>query len=106
VFAAACTVATAANRWITPGRNCRVADAAATPAGTAVRIRCTGFGLVGARVARQTERGQRHAREAEAEFLKRPAACTRLSHGFGQFIKLVVHVFPFVGVFGFNSVIH
>jgi hypothetical protein len=106
VFATACTIAAAANRRITPGRNCRVADAAATSTGTAVRIRCTGFGLVGPRVARQAEGGQSHAGKSEAEFFQRPAACDRLGQVFGQFIKFVVHGFSFVGVFGFNTVIH
>src|SRR5947199_305041 len=39
---------------------------------------------------------QRHAGEAEAEFLQRKAARDRLSHTFGQFIEYVLHIFPFI----------
>src|SRR5437667_8813857 len=45
---------------------------------------------------RQPEAGQRHAGEADAEFLQRHAARDRLGQAFGEFIELVVHVFPFV----------
>jgi hypothetical protein len=39
----------------------------------------------------QPEAGQRHAREAEAEFLHRRAARDRPSDTFYEFIELVVH---------------
>src|SRR5262245_14448510 len=45
--------------------------------------------------ARQSEAGQRHAREADAEFLQRSAPRDRLGHALGEFIELVVHVFSF-----------
>src|SRR5262249_38912290 len=83
VFAAARTEAAATSRGIAPGRNCRVAAAAATnPAGTTVRIRRTGFDFLGARVAPQAEAGQRHPGEPDAEFLQRCATGDRLSESF------------------------
>src|SRR5438552_12750875 len=51
--------------------------------------RCSG--LIG-----NPETGQRHASEADAEFLQRRAARDRLGHALGEFIELVVHNFPFV----------
>jgi hypothetical protein len=50
---------------------------------------CLGF-------VRQPETGQRHSREADAEFLKRRAARDGLGHAFGQFIEFVVHDFSFL----------
>jgi hypothetical protein len=46
------------------------------------------FGLV-----RQPEAGQRHAGEADAEFLQRRAARDRLGQVLGEFIELIVHTF-------------
>jgi len=46
--------------------------------------------------ARQPQRGQRDTREAEAEFLERPAAGDGLGQALGQFIEFVVHNFPFI----------
>jgi hypothetical protein len=73
-----------------------VANAAA-----ALAVACTGligpealcvscFGTV-----RQSEAGQRHAGEADAEFLHRRAARDRLGQVLGEFIEFVVHTFPF-----------
>jgi hypothetical protein len=44
----------------------------------------------------QPEARQRHAGEADAESLQRRAPCDRLGQAFGEFIELVVHIFPFV----------
>jgi hypothetical protein len=44
---------------------------------------------------RQPKVGQRHAGEADAEFLQRGTTCYRLHRGLREFIELVVHVFPF-----------
>src|SRR5437016_5688247 len=44
----------------------------------------------------QSQCCERHAGEAEAEFLQRPAPGDRLGHVSGQFIEFVVHNFPFV----------
>src|SRR5437773_2674913 len=44
---------------------------------------------------RQPEAGRRHAGQAGAEFLQRCAARDRLRQALGEFIELVVHVFPF-----------
>jgi len=52
---------------------------------------------------RQPEASQRHAREADAEFLQRPAASDRLDHGSGHFVEFVVHNFPFGFVFAWYS---
>ena len=49
--------------------------------------------------ARQPQRGQRDTREAEAEFLERPAAGDGLGQTLGQFIEFVVHNFRIVLVF-------
>ena len=46
-------------------------------------------------LVRQPKAGQRHAREADAEFLQRRAARDRLGHAFGEIIELVIHTFPF-----------
>jgi hypothetical protein len=48
------------------------------------------------RFVRQPEASQRHASEADAEFLQRGAASDRLGHVLGEFIELVVHTFPFL----------
>src|SRR2546430_14818049 len=50
------------------------------------------------RFVRQPEAGQRHARESDAEFLQRCATRDRLGQALGEFIELIVHVFPFVFV--------
>jgi hypothetical protein len=42
----------------------------------------------------QPEAGERHAGEADAEFLQRRAPRDRLGHAFGEFIEFVVHIFP------------
>jgi len=47
-------------------------------------------------LVRQPDCGQRDAREAEAEFLQRPAPRDGLGQALGQFIELVVHNFAFV----------
>ena len=41
----------------------------------------------------QAEAGQRHASEADAEFLQRPASRNGLGQALGEFIELVVHTF-------------
>ena len=46
----------------------------------------------------QAKAGQRHASEADAEFLQRRAACDGLGHAFCDFIEFIVHNFPFVFV--------
>ena len=59
------------------------------------------------RLVRQPEAGQRHPSETNAEFLQRCAARDGLGQAFGEFIELVVHIFPFVGFvqsFGFRFV--
>ena len=43
------------------------------------------------RLVRQPEADQRHAGEADAEFLQRRAARDRLGQTLGEFIELVVH---------------
>jgi len=58
-----------------------------------------GLATAGFRLVRQPEAGQRHACEADAEFLQRPAPRNRLGQVFGEFIELVVHTFPFDFVF-------
>ena len=54
----------------------------------------------GLRPVGQPEAGQRHAGEADAEFLQRRAARDGLGQALGQFIELVVHNVPFS--FGFS----
>jgi hypothetical protein len=51
----------------------------------------------------QPQRRQRDTREADAEFLQRPAAGDRLGQAFSQFIELVIHNFPFRFVVSFVS---
>ena len=46
----------------------------------------------------QPETGQRHAGEADAEFLQRGAARDRLGHILGEFIESIIHTFPFIVV--------
>src|SRR6266498_4471020 len=53
-------------------------------------------------LVRQPQRRQRDTREAEAEFLERPAPRDRLGQALGQFIEFVVHNFPFVLVLWFG----
>ena len=48
------------------------------------------------RFVRQAQRCERDTREAEAEFLQRPASCGGLGQTLGQFIEFVVHNFAFV----------
>jgi hypothetical protein len=43
----------------------------------------------------EPEAGQRHAGQAEAEFLERLPAGHGLGHVFGQFIEFDSHTFPF-----------
>lgn len=47
------------------------------------------------RFVRQTQRGERYAGDAEAEFLQSPAASQRLRHSFGEFTEFVVHNLSF-----------
>jgi hypothetical protein len=47
------------------------------------------------RIVRQSQRRQRDAREADAEFLQFATPRDRASHSFGQFIEFVDHNFPF-----------
>jgi hypothetical protein len=47
------------------------------------------------RLVRQAKTRQRHAGEADTEFLQRCAPRDRLGHALGEFIELVVHTFPF-----------
>jgi len=49
----------------------------------------------GLRFVRQPEAGQRHPREADAEFLQRCAAGDGLGKALGEFIEFIVHTFPF-----------
>jgi len=51
------------------------------------------------RFVRKPQAGQRHAGEADAEFLQRRASRDRLGEALGEFIELVVHTFPFAFVF-------
>jgi hypothetical protein len=44
----------------------------------------------------QPEARQRHASDAEAEFLQRRAARDGLGQALGELIELVVHGFPFI----------
>src|SRR5687767_10863751 len=50
------------------------------------------------RLVRQPETGERHAGEADAEFLQRHPTRNGLGQALGEFIELVVHIFPFVFV--------
>jgi hypothetical protein len=50
------------------------------------------------RFVRQTETGQGHTGEADAEFLQRLTPCDRLSHSSRHFIESVLHDFPSVSV--------
>jgi hypothetical protein len=51
---------------------------------------------------RQTEAGQRHASQAEAEFLQRLPPGHGLGHAFGEFIEFILfHTFPFSWLFVF-----
>ncbi len=47
------------------------------------------------RFIRQPEAGQRHSRQADAEFLERRAAGDGSGQAFGEFIELTVHTIPF-----------
>jgi hypothetical protein len=52
------------------------------------------------RPLRQPETGQRHACEAEAEFLQRSAARDRLGYTLREFVEFIIHsvpLFPFSG---------
>jgi hypothetical protein len=51
------------------------------------------------RIVRQAQRGQRDARETDAEFLQRAAARDGLGQAFGEFIEFVVHNSPFLIIF-------
>jgi hypothetical protein len=71
------------------------APAAATiPTALAGVARATTRGLRGRSVC-QSKARQRHAREAESEFLQRGAARDGLGHVLCEFIEFVVHTFPF-----------
>jgi hypothetical protein len=70
------------------------ADTADAGTGRAVRIGRAVPGRPG--FVRQPETGQRHACEADAEFLERRAAGDGLGQTFGKFIELFVHTFPLV----------
>jgi hypothetical protein len=61
---------------------------------TAGVIRLTG--RLGCAFVRQPKAGECHAGQADAEFLQCRAARDRLGQALGEFIELVVHVFPFV----------
>jgi len=91
--------AAATRRGIAPVRNPGHAGAAtADLSRSAIGIRCAGVVrvyFVGERLIRQPEAGQRHAGEADAEFLQRCAARDGLGQALGEFIELVVHTFPF-----------
>ena len=84
------------SRSVTPARDAgsrRAADIAVN----AVRIRdAATLPSPCLRAVRQPEAGQRHAREADSEFLQRRAARNGLSQALCQFIELVVHIFSFV----------
>jgi hypothetical protein len=49
----------------------------------------------GLRLVRQAEARQRHAGQADAEFLQRRATCVGLGHAFGEFIEFIVHILVF-----------
>ena len=59
-------------------------------------IRARGASPASLGLVRETERGKRDTRETEAESLQCRAPRDGLGQAFGQFIKLVVHNFPFV----------
>jgi hypothetical protein len=47
------------------------------------------------RLIRQAEASQRHASQADAEFLERLPPCGCLGQSLSQFIEFVIHTFPF-----------
>ena len=55
---------------------------------------------------RQPEARQRHAGEADAEFLQRRAPRDRLGQAPGEFIEFVAHTFPFILVVSLLIVCH
>jgi hypothetical protein len=57
---------------------------------------------LGIRLVCQREGRQRHAGEADAEFLQRRAACDGLGHVPGHFVEMVIHNLSFVLIFGFR----
>jgi len=63
------------------------------PAAAAPRFGIAPLGCC-VRLVGQPDAGQRHAGEADAEFLQRRAPRDRLGHAFGEFIELVVHILP------------
>jgi len=72
-----------------------------SPATAPVRpaVPCAGLGF-----RRKPDAGQRHAGQAEAEFLQSRAACDRLGQALGEFIEFVVHSLNFVALFVFAYV--
>ena len=50
-------------------------------------------------LVRQPQRGESDSRQADAEFLQRPAPRDGLGQALGQFIEFVVHNLPFVLVY-------
>jgi hypothetical protein len=56
------------------------------------------------RLVCEPETGQRHADEADAEFLQRATARVGLGQALGEFIESVVHTFPFVCLVGLIGV--
>jgi hypothetical protein len=80
--------------------NVKAKAATALTAGLAVRawmLAPSRFGVV-----RQPEAGQRHAREADAEFLQCRTARDRLGEALGKFIELVGHRFLLLGLLLIN----
>ena len=58
--------------------------------------RTTRFACASLSLVRQPEAGQCHAGQADAELLQRRAPRDGLGRAFGEFIELVVRMFPFV----------
>jgi len=73
-----------------------IADTAATLAASITLSSMRLAASIGLRLVRQPETGQRHAGEADAEFLQRSSARYGLGQSLGQFIEFLVHNFPFV----------
>jgi hypothetical protein len=70
-----------------------------------VRVSAAGLGFGRVGLISQPETGQRHASQADAEFLQRRAPRDRLSHALGEFVEFVVHVFSFRFWFVYSSVL-
>ena len=67
-----------------------------TKAATALKVKMAriSHGATSTRfcLVHQPKAGQRHAGQANAEFLQRAAAGDGLGHCFGKFVELVIHI--------------